>query len=221
MDYESGMMQSSYVKVEVFNNENEKAVLTVNPVGQFNPGGCEAFASIKKDQILAVTTVEELYEYLLKRIVFENLETTAGDIPSFTVAGVLEYTRELEENEENDWWLPYFRRMDKKVAEFHDDLLAKCATLENIDRVIVHQYHAASGELCDFVDYTCCPEGDDEETIRSFFEDTLSADSDIDEIMSFFEDGYFYGHGYECDETVTVDFKGGTFDKAMTISSIY
>ena len=90
----------------------------------------------------------------------------------------------------------------------------------NISKVIVHQYHDASGELCDFVDYTCCPEGEDEEVLRSFFEDTLSDDSDIDEIMDCFEDGYFYSSSYESDEVSVIDIETHTVSKAMTIKNV-
>ncbi len=61
------MSLSDYVKVEVYDVKGNKAVLNVNPVGQFNPGGCIAFISMKKDQVLPLKSGAEIYEFLLKK----------------------------------------------------------------------------------------------------------------------------------------------------------
>ena len=82
------MSLSDYVKVEVYDVKGNKAVLNVNPVGQFNPGGCIAFISMKKDQVLPLKSGAEIYEFLLKKIYFENLEV-AFDLDNYTLANVL------------------------------------------------------------------------------------------------------------------------------------
>ena len=216
-DFESGMSMSDYVKVEVFCND-KKTVLSVNPVGQFSPGGCTAFVSVKKDAVLALNTVEELYEMLLSRIYFENLEV-AFDLPNYRLTDVLEYTRDLEVDDENSWWLNYFKRLEGKVKQFHDELNAMTEDLKDL-KLAVHQFHEASGELCDFVDFTCCPEGEEEDVLREFFEENLTPESEIDAIMDLFEDGYFYGNGFAADEAVTIDFKNGTYQKTLTVTDV-
>ena len=219
MEYESGMMNCNYVVIRVLNAEDEAAVLTVNPIGQFNPGGCEAFIYVKKDQVLALKTIEDLYEYLLKRIFFENLDIAISDLDDFSLGAVLEYTKALELSDDNNWWLPYFRRLEKQTEDFHGRLQSLSGDLKDL-RLVAHEYHAAAGELCDFVDYTCAPEGDDNEEIRSFLIETLSPESDIDAIMNCFEDGCFYGNSFEGDEMTIVDFNDGSIKKSMTISNV-
>ena len=209
------MSLSDYVKAEVYDEKGNKAALSVNPVGQFNPGGCIAFISMKKDQVLPLKSGAEIYEFLLKKIYFENLEV-AFDLDNYTLANVLEYTKGLEVNEENDWYLNYFKRLEQKTEEFKTALLA----METPAKIIARQYHEASGELCDFVDYLCVPEGEDEETLREFFEENLTADSEIDEIMEQFEDGSFYGNGFEAEERITADLKNQTFEKTMTVTNV-
>lgn len=216
-DFESGMSMSDYVKVEVFCGD-KKTVLSVNPVGQFSPGGCTAFVSVKKDAALALNTVEEFYEMLLSRIYFENLEA-AFDLPNYRLTDVLEYTKDLEVDDENSWWLNYFKRLEGKVQQFHDELTEMTGDLKDL-KLTVHQFHEASGELCDFVDFTCCPEGEEEDVLREFFEENLTPESEIDAIMDLFEDGYFYGNGFAADEAVTIDFGNGTYDKKLTVTDV-
>ena len=216
-EFETGISFAEYVSVEVL-KDDQKIKLSVNPVGQFNPGGCTAFVSVKKDGVLALEKVEDLYEYLLKRIGFDNLEAVV-DLDDYSLKGVLEYTKDLEVDDENEWWLNYFKRLEKKVDEFHEALISMNAQLKDL-KVKVHQYHEASGELCDFVDFICCPEGEDEEALREFFEENLSKDSEIDNIMECFEDGYFYGDSFSADETTLIDFASGNVEKTMTITDV-
>ena len=217
-EFEAGMSLSDHVKVEVCNGKGDKAVLNVNPVGQFSPGGCTAFVSVKKEAVFSLKTVEEFYEMLLGRIYFENLEA-AVDLPNYRLTDVLDHTRDLEIDEDNGWWLAYFKRLEEKVSQFHAELVSLAVELGDL-RVVVHQFHQAAGEMCDFVDFTCCPEGEDEDVLREFFEENLSAESDIDSIMEHFEDGYFYGSGFSADEAVTIDFGNGSFEKKLTVTDV-
>ena len=70
------------------------------------------------------------------------------------------------------------------------------------------------------MDFTCCPEGEEEDVLREFFEENLTPESEIDAIMDLFEDGYFYGNGFAADEAVTVDFKNGTYEKTLTVTDV-
>ena len=216
-EFEAGMSLSDHVKVEVFCGD-KKTVLNVNPVGQFSPGGCTAFVSVKKEAAFALNTVEELYEMLMNRIYFENLEV-AFDLPDYGLKEVLAYTKDLEVDDENSWWLNYFKRLEEKVSQFHDELVSMTDKLSDL-KVVVHQFHEASGEMCDFVDFTCCPEGEEEDVLREFFEENLSPESEIDSIMELFEDGYFYGNGFAADEAVTIDFGNSSFEKKLTITDV-
>ena len=218
-ELETGISLSDHVKVEVSGPNDEKTVLTVNPVGQFNPGGCTAFISIKKDAVMALNTTEEFFDHLLGRIVFENLES-AVELDSCRLVDVLNYTKDLQPDDDNSWWLSYFKKLEEKVSRFHEELTAISADLRDLKTVVIHQYHQASGEMCDFVDFICVPEGEDEDTLREFFEENLSPDSEIDEIMELFEDGYSYVNSYEADEKIRIDFRNGTFEKTMTVSEV-
>ena len=216
-DFESGMSMADYVKVEVFCGDR-KAILSVNPIGQFSPGGCTAFVSLKKETVLALNSVEEFYEMLLNRIYFENLEV-AFDLPNYRLTDVLDYTKDLEVDDENSWWLNYFKRLEDKVEQFHDELTAMTEDLKGL-KAVVHQFHEASGELCDFVDFTCCPEGEEEDVLREFFEENLSPESEIDAIMDLFEDGFFCGNGFSADEAFLIDFTNGSFEKKLTVTDV-
>ena len=217
-EFEAGMISSDHVKVEVIKDSGEKTSLVVNPVGQFSPGGCIAFVSVKKDAALALKTGEELFEMLLNRIYFENMEV-AVDLSDYGLKEVLDYTKDLEVDDENSWWLNYFKRLEKKVDQFREELISMAEELKDV-KVIVHQFHEAGGEICDFVDYTCCPEGDDEDTLREFFEESLTPDSEIDNIMDLFEDGYSSISGFAADEAVTIDYGNGSYEKTLTISDV-
>ena len=129
-EFETGISFAEYVSVEVLKGD-QKIKLSVNPVGQFNPGGCTAFVSVKKDSVLALEKVEDLYEYLLKRIGFDNLEAVV-DLDDYSLKGVLEYTKDLEVDDENEWWLNYFKRLEKKVDEFHEALISMNAQLKDL-----------------------------------------------------------------------------------------
>ena len=215
-EYEAGIADNYYVAVEAYGGSGEKASLSVNPIGQFSPGGCTALVYVKKETLLSLSAPEELMSCLLKKICFENLET-AIDLDDFSLGHVLEYTAALEIDEENDWWLPYFKRLEKKVSAFREDL----EKINEIRKIVIHQYHDAAGELCDFVDYTCCPEGEDNESIRCFLEENLSKESDIDAIMDCFEDGYFYGNAYESDRVIEADLAEQKVKEWLTISEIH
>lgn len=217
-EFEAGFGQSDHVKVEIKGKDDQTFVLDVNPVGQFDPGGCLAFISLKKDQLLSLNSTEELYEMLLNRIFFENLEI-AYDADNYSLKSVLEYTGALEVDDENSWWLNYFKRLADRVNKFKDGLFGSENRLEDLV-MKVHEYHEANGEACDFADYTCCPEGGSEEELRDFFESSLSPESEIDAIMEHFEDGYFYGDGFAADQLTIVSFGDRTFSKSLTISDV-
>ncbi|MBO4218450.1 MAG: hypothetical protein J5887_02950 [Erysipelotrichaceae bacterium] len=217
--FETGIGLADHVKVEVWGTAQQPICLTVNPVGQFNPGGCLALASVRKDQVLQLKSTEELYDFLTRKIFFENLETAIPEEEcNYTLKGVLDYTENLAEDDENSWWLPYFRTLAEDVNNFREKLMA-AGRLEEL-QLKVHQYHAAAGELCDFADWTCFPEGGDEDEVREFLEDSLAEDLDADEVMELFEDGYFQGSGFEGDECVSVDFAQGTCHKKLVILAI-
>lgn len=213
-EYESGIFLDDHVKAEVIAANNEKLVLNVDPVGKFNPGGCTASVIIRKEELLAITEAEEFYDYLLNRIIFENLEGII-DIGNTDLKSVIEYTRDLRPDDSNSWWLNYFKKLDEDLIRFHESLLKA-----ELHIVKLHQYHSAYGELCDFVDYTCCPQGEDQETIRNYLESSLTPESRIDEIMELFEDGFFYGSGYKADETVAIDYRNGDYIKTLTVSDV-
>ena len=143
----------------------------------------------------------------------------AVDLPDYGLKEVLDYTKDLEVDDENSWWLNYFKRLEKKVDQFREELISMAEELKDV-KVIVHQFHEAGGEMCDFVDYTCCPEGDDEDTLREFFEESLTPDSEIDNIMDLFEDGYSSISGFAADEAVTIDYGNGSYEKTLTISDV-
>ncbi|MBQ2657670.1 MAG: hypothetical protein IJF87_03745 [Erysipelotrichaceae bacterium] len=216
-EFEAGMSLSDHVKIEVFFGD-KKTVLRVNPVGRFSPGGCTAFVSLKKDAVLALNTVEEFYEMLLNRIYFENLEV-AFDLENYRLKDVLAYTKDLEVDDENSWWLNYFKSLEEDVSRFHAELISLTDKLSDL-KAVVHQFHEASGEMCDFVDFTCCPEGEEEDVLREFFKENLSPESEIDNIMEQFEDGYFYGNSFAADEAVTIDFGNGSFEKKLTVTDV-
>ena len=218
-EFETGISMSDYVKVEVFDQDEKKTTLTVNPVGQFNPGGCTAFISVKKDVIMSLKTTRELYDYFLGRIIFENLES-AVDLENTRLIDLMEYTKDLEPDEGNEWWLSYFKRLEKKVAQFHDELTDMAEDLRDLKKVVIHQYHEAGGELCDFVDFICVPEGEDEDVLREFFEENLSPDSEIDQIMELFEDGCSSIDSFCADEKTVVDFRNGTLEKTMIVTDV-
>ena len=214
--FESGIADNDYVSVEVYDTSGGKTSLSVNPIGQFSPGGCKALVYVKKETLLTLNTAEELLSCLRKKICFENLDT-AVDLDNNSLGNVLDRTSALEIDEENDWWLPYFKRLEKKVSAFEEEV----QKMDEIKRIVVHQYHDAAGELCDFVDYVCCPEGEDDEIIRSFLEENLSPESDIDAIMGCFEDGYFYGNSYESDRVIEADLVENSVKEQLTISEIH
>ena len=216
-EYESGIGESYSVKVNVIDEEGKKISLNVDPVGKFHPGGCTAFVYAKKDALLSLTSADAVKDYFLKRICFENLETAIDDLEDLSLGSVLEYTDALDVNEENEWFLPYFKSLKQKTDVFFEELKQMDG---RIAKIKVHQYHSAFGELCDFVDYTNAPEGEDEDTIRSHFETILSEDSDIDAVMSLFEDGYFYGDGYSSDLVIVADLKEGKAEEKMEIIDI-
>ncbi len=217
-EFETGMSAGDHVMVEAFRENGDKISLTVNPVGQFNPGGCIAFVSAKKDKILPLQTTEELFHFLLDRIWFENYES-AFDTEDCTLRNMMVTATQTEVSEDNEQWLPYFKRLETKVAQFYNDLLS-VKDLKDLQKVVIHQLHEASGELCDFVDYTCCPEGDENDEIRDYLEGTLSNDSEIDAIMDLFEDGYCQISSFCGDEAITVDFGNGTYEKKMTVTDV-
>ncbi|MBQ2079406.1 MAG: hypothetical protein IIU37_07095 [Erysipelotrichaceae bacterium] len=216
MDYESGIGLSDHVKIDVMKGE-QKISLAVNPVGQFETGGCLAFIAVKKEDLFSLGSTEELCDYLLRKIYFENLES-AFDLDHYTLKNVLQHTESLEVNEENSWWLNYFKRLQKKVNEFKEGLRS-FSDLNEL-AVYIHEYHSASGELCDFVDYTCAPEGEEEDEIRNYFEEKLNDDQQVDRIMDCFEDGYFYGNSFSAKQLTVVDYPKKSFDRSLSIEDI-
>lgn len=217
-NYETGISCVDYVEIAVYKKDGEKIKLIINPVGQFNPGGCLAFVSVKQEKALALKTSEELFDMILSRVYFENLEA-AFEIDDYSLRNILEYTSKLEEDDNNSWYLRYFKTLNEKVNKFKEELLS-IKELEEYEKVEIIQNHEAAGEECDFVDYVCCPEGAEEEELREFFESNLSPESEIDNIMECFEDGYYYGNGYEAEEKYTIDYQNKTFVKTTTITNV-
>ena len=213
-EWESGIADNYHVAVEVYDKAGEKVKLTVNPIGQFSPGGCTATVYVKKEALLDLSAAEDVMSFFLKKICFENLEM-ALDPDDSSLGNVLKETSAMEIDEENDWWLPYFKRLEKKVAEFREDL-----EKIKIAKIVIHQYHSAAGELCDFTDYIGCPEGEEEEDLRSFLEENLSPESDIDAILSCFEDGCFYGNAYDSDRVIEADLEKKSVKEWLTVSEI-
>ena len=63
-------------------------------------------------------------------------------------------------------------------------------------------------------------EGEDEEDLRSFLEENLSPESDIDAILSCFEDGCFYGNAYDSDRVIEADLEKKSVKEWLTVSEI-
>ncbi len=218
---EYGIYANEYLKIEVKDKEGMACTLKVNPVGQFEGSGCIATIYAKGDKILSMQSVDELCDYILSRIEFGNLEGVFEDEPDdYFMGSVLRKSGEIEINDDNSWYLSYFRRLQEDYDRFHQQLKERFGSFEEIGEIVIHQYHDAGGEMCDFVDYTCCPEGADEEELREFFEDNLSVYSEIENIMNCFEDGYFNGNQFSADETLTIDVTNGRAHKIMTITNV-
>ena len=220
---EFGIAANDYVSVVVKDKENKKHTLKVNPVGRFEGGsGCIAIIYAKGDRILALQSIDEFCDYLLKWIVFDNLDGVFDDEPDdFCLGSVLKKAAEIEEDEDNSWYLSYFKKLNEDFGKFRRELGESFASLKDINEIVIHQYHDAAGEMCDFVDYTCCPEGEEEDVLREFFENNLTADSEIDKIMDCFEDGFFYGYQFSGDEQLLIDVQNKTYRKTMTITDVF
>lgn len=203
-----------YLKIEISINDF-KTSLTINPVGKFNPGGCLAYISSNKDAFLEVKTNEELFELLTNKIYFENLEV-AFDLDNYSLKNVLDYTNKLEVNDDNSWYLNYFKDLIDKVRQFKNELLNKPL----VNEIIIKEYHASSEELCDFVDYLCVPEGEDNDTLQEFFENTLSKESEIETIMDHFEEGYCYINGYNSELKTIINLQNKSINKSLTVDNI-
>ena len=108
--------------------------------------------------------------------------------------------------------------MDYKPHEFKEGLRS-FSDLNEL-AVYIHEYHSASGELCDFVDYTCAPEGEEEDEIRNYFEEKLNDEKQVDRIMDCFEDGYFYGNSFSAEQLTVVDYPKKSFDRSLSIEDI-
>ena len=70
------------------------------------------------------------------------------------------------------------------------------------------------------MDYINCPFEEDEETIREYLENSLSKDSEIDNIMQYFDFGQFYINHYEADERMVFDLINKKFEKSLIVTNI-
>ena len=214
---EADEISSFYVDIEVKDAEGNAAKLSVNPTGQFNGGGCQAIAYYRPERILEAADAEALYQVLTKGIEFEEIEGTLDPEPEdYQLSTMLEFAKGLDETEDNSWWLRYFKRLVTKAEEFH----AALNEMKEIETVTVHQVHNACGDLCDFADYTNAPEGEEEDTIRQFLEDTLTPDSAIDDLMDCLDDGYFELSQYQSDKVLIADRKNGTVKELFTVTDV-
>ena len=218
---EYGIYANEYLKVEVKDREDKVYTLKVNPIGKFEGSGCIAMIYAKGDKILSLQSIDEFCDYLLSRIEFGNLEGVFDDEPEdFSMGSVLRKCAEIELTDENSWYLSYFKKLQEDFDRFHQQLNEGFSSFADICQIIIHQYHDAGGELCDFVDYTCCPEGCEQEELREFFEDNLSIYSEIENILNCFEDGYFNGSQFSGEEQLTVNVAEGRSHKIMTITNV-
>ena len=212
-------MDAYYVYADIYGNNGEKAVLKVNPIGQFQGDGCIAMAYLKKDALLSVSSIDELMEKLGKAIEFENLEGILDLEGGNSLSNVLAYTKDLEEDEDNAYWLGYFKKLEGLYERFAADVKAFASGMDDISKVIVHQFHNASGDDCDFADYAGLPFEEDEDAMREYLEENI--EGDIDSIMEHFEDGEFYVDSYESDKKIIVDFTGKKASETLSISDVY
>ena len=210
MYYESGEFISNSVRVKVFNEDGNNAVLNV--------GGVQTFTYIKPEELLAITNAQELYDLILKKICFEELEGTLDEEPTdYSLGGILEYLKTIDENADSPV-LKELRHAEGNVKRFYNEL--NKSITGKITKVIVHQYHNASGDMCDFEDYLNIPYGEEEDAMREYLESTLTPDSEIDNIMEHFEDGDLYINAYQSDEELTVDITNNKVDKTLTVIGV-
>ena len=210
MYLETGEFLENSVRVVVFNENNEKVVLNV--------GGCQTFSYIKAQQLLAIKNAEELYDLILKDICFEELEGTLENDPGdYSLGAMNEYVKTLDENE-NGSVISSLRHVEGNTRRFYNELVKTITG--PVSKVIIHQYHNAGGDMCDFEDYLNIPYGEEEDATREYLEKILTPDSEIDNIMERFEDGNIYVNEYQSDEKLTVDIMNNKVDKTLTVIGI-
>ena len=210
MYLETGEFLENSVRVVAFNENNEKCVLNV--------GGCQTFSYIKPEKLLAVKNAQELYDLILKDICFEELEGALENDPGdYSLGAMNEYVKTLDENE-NSPVISSLRHAEGNTRRFYNELMKTITG--PVTKVIVHQYHNASGDMCDFEDYLNIPYGEEEDAMREYLEKTLTPDSEIDNIMEHFEDGDLYVSAYQSDEQLIVDIINNKVEKTLTVIEV-
>ena len=197
------------IKAEVFDADHNKAVL--------NAGGPMTMSYLKAEHFVKGMKKEELFDLLIRQIGFEELEGALSREPdNYLLNTMMHYLDEVEVIAD-DPVMSGLYRIQRNVRKFHDELL----NLGEIVLVKIHQLHVGGSEECDFMDYLDIPWEDDEELMRQYLQENLSADSDIEKIMDHFEDGEFYIRSYEADRLLTIDLVSGRAEEKSTVNEIY
>lgn len=193
------------IKVEVINDNDEKVILNIS--------ACHSFINIKPEKVLDINNKEELLDLLLNNIFFEDLERALNtELETYSLKEILNYIKQADESDD----LPInitLRKVESNFDKFNKELNDQFKT------IIIHQIHI-SYEDNDFMDYINCPFEEDEETIREYLENSLSKDSEIDNIMQYFDFGQFYINHYEADERMVFDLVNKKFEKSLTVTNI-
>lgn len=210
MYLEAGEYIQNSIRVEAFNENNEKVVLNV--------GDCQTFSYIKPEQLLAIKNAQELYDLILKDICFEELEGALENDPKdYSLGSMIEYIKTVDESD-NSPVISSLRHAEGNTRRFYNELIKTITG--PVTKVIIHQYHNASGDMCDFEDYLNIPFGEEEDAMREYLEKILTPDSEIDNIMEHFEDGSLYINEYQSDEKLIVDITNNKVDKTLTVIGI-
>ena len=203
--YEAGEFNSYAVKVEVFDDQDKKAVLNVD--------GVTAMIYLKAEKVLAIGSKEELQEHLFKRIQLEELSgSLEEDLDDYSLQNVLNYLKDCKDDSPV---ISTLRVIERNAQKFEKDL----SELNGLKLIKVHQYHRSSGEMGDFEDYLNIPYGEDADTMRTYLKENLH-DSDIDQIMECFEDGEFYVNSFAGEELSCFDLEKQSVEESKSISEI-
>ena len=201
-------MSSDYVRVEVFDDQKKKAVLNVS--------GPITMSYIKKGQISKGVSKDELYDLLLRKIGFEELEGALEKEPEdYFLKTMMNYLDDIEESD--DPVLSGLFKIQRNVKRFKEDL-------KQVDEVVlvqIHQIHKGDSEENDFMDYLNIPMEEEEEVMRTYLEENLSSESEIDAIMDRFEDGEFYINTYEADQLLCFDLLNNITEEKVIVSEVY
>ena len=203
MYFEAGGCTDS-VMVEAFSGD-ERFVLSIS--------GPHTISYIKNDQILQVSSGKELFDLIMNKVWFEEMEGALDtDLDVYSVGSVMEYLRGVEDTADNPL-LSSLWRIERNVNKFWEEV----EKMDSVDKVLIHQIHAGSD---DFTDYLNIPYEEDEEETRNILIERLSDDSMIDSIMEHFEEGEFYIDSYECEELMEADLKEGKVTNTVSVTEI-